>query len=445
MCFSEYIGYGCGHTTVAVLRPCPLTTHLHTNPVCPSPAQRPTQVHTMCPSCARILHTRWVEIVTLEHQWMHERGVCGCPVVFPALQEPRIVGGERHEAGYSSDGGEDQQVQASNAQTVHIPSGTGPVMLDPESYSRAMPGKEHAVVLAPKAVNSSSDTPAHPKPKNKGKGKTRSKHSGQNTKAKANQNQKPHAMAWNRNISPIVDITQDYGTGNKIAVRLSSQYGAEWIPDHAQLHAAGKCECAVAFETYKPHSITAVDLAAAPEWDMQKPIKALHTPTFRRNDLLIWKINEANPGMPQIPWPIQMEEFGFTCCAEAEACLEEQERAAAGQASKEDELLLSQIPQFGQRGPFPYPAAAYGIEGAAHGGNGTSAQRSAAVGREQQPAHDSFIAIPNEPIFCPQGIPLVGWPLGAGPEGGRENSHSPAWNMCSLSRPRIKRSCSLTF
>ncbi|TRX90134.1 hypothetical protein FHL15_009053 [Xylaria flabelliformis] len=91
MCFAEYLAYTCGHTSIAVNRPCPMTTHLHNNPCCPRPACRPFLGHTMCPSCERIQHARTVDIAEYEHRWMHERGACGCPVRFPGVLHPRIV------------------------------------------------------------------------------------------------------------------------------------------------------------------------------------------------------------------------------------------------------------------------------------------------------------------------------------------------------------------
>ncbi|KAI0555561.1 hypothetical protein F4679DRAFT_594045 [Xylaria curta] len=91
MCFAEYLAYTCGHTSIAVNRPCPMTTHLHNNPCCPRPACRPFLGHTMCPACERIQHARRVDIAEYEHRWMHERGACGCPVRFPFLMHPRVV------------------------------------------------------------------------------------------------------------------------------------------------------------------------------------------------------------------------------------------------------------------------------------------------------------------------------------------------------------------
>ena len=44
--------------------------------------------------CERILHTRWVLIREWEHRWLHDRGACGCDVVFPGADyQPRATGG----------------------------------------------------------------------------------------------------------------------------------------------------------------------------------------------------------------------------------------------------------------------------------------------------------------------------------------------------------------
>lgn len=91
MCFCEFIGYNCGHQSPEVLRACPLTTEIHTSPVCTNYARRPILAPCMCPGCQRILHLRCVLTTEWEHHWMHERGVCGCPVIFPDLIQPRII------------------------------------------------------------------------------------------------------------------------------------------------------------------------------------------------------------------------------------------------------------------------------------------------------------------------------------------------------------------
>ncbi|KAL1865514.1 hypothetical protein Daus18300_007159 [Diaporthe australafricana] len=92
MCFSEFIGYTCGHSSPEVLRPCPMTTQFYTNPLCTQHARRPILAPEMCPACQRVIHGRAVLITEWEHRWMHERGACGCEVQFPDLIRPRVVG-----------------------------------------------------------------------------------------------------------------------------------------------------------------------------------------------------------------------------------------------------------------------------------------------------------------------------------------------------------------
>ncbi|KAK4132333.1 hypothetical protein BT67DRAFT_85995 [Trichocladium antarcticum] len=95
MCFQEYLAYQCGHSSFSVVRPCPMTTTGHNFPVCAEPPSKQHFAETMCAACERQLHSRWVLIREWEHRWMHERGACGCDVVFPGLLHiPRVTGAE---------------------------------------------------------------------------------------------------------------------------------------------------------------------------------------------------------------------------------------------------------------------------------------------------------------------------------------------------------------
>ncbi|KAI1264299.1 hypothetical protein F5Y18DRAFT_437119 [Xylariaceae sp. FL1019] len=117
MCFSEFLGYTCGHTSVAVLRECPMTTHQHNNPACPTPALRPMHAPHMCNACSRIMHERAVDTMEFTHQWIHERGACSCETVFPALLGPKLI----KPPASSSDGSEHQSTQA--VSTLHEGNG----------------------------------------------------------------------------------------------------------------------------------------------------------------------------------------------------------------------------------------------------------------------------------------------------------------------------------
>ncbi|CAK7219708.1 hypothetical protein SCUCBS95973_003909 [Sporothrix curviconia] len=92
MCFIEFVGYTCGHTSMPVLRACPLTTASHTFPTCPRRGDKAFFAGEMCSACQRIIHSRATQIEEYEHRFMHERGVCGCETVFPYLIRPRAIG-----------------------------------------------------------------------------------------------------------------------------------------------------------------------------------------------------------------------------------------------------------------------------------------------------------------------------------------------------------------
>jgi hypothetical protein len=70
MCFLEYIAYTCGHCSALRQFPSP----------------------GMCPVCERIIHSRSVISLEWEHRFMHERGLCGCEVIFPGLTGPHNAG-----------------------------------------------------------------------------------------------------------------------------------------------------------------------------------------------------------------------------------------------------------------------------------------------------------------------------------------------------------------
>src|SRR4051812_21689956 len=93
MCYEEFIAYQCGHRSMGVVRTCPMTTAGHNFPVCGIPPHKPHYAETMCTPCERQLHSRWVLIREWEHRWLHERGACGCEVIFPGLlTTPRVIG-----------------------------------------------------------------------------------------------------------------------------------------------------------------------------------------------------------------------------------------------------------------------------------------------------------------------------------------------------------------
>jgi hypothetical protein len=501
MCFQEYIGYACGHATIKILRPCPLTTHLHTNPICSNAAERPTQVNSMCPSCARILHVRWVEIITLEHQWMHERGVCGCPVVFPALQEPRAspgktMGGAAAAVAAAAKG----KAQAGggavrNATERRRQEGNGGEAVvgtrDGEKWDAARKGARNSRRWGPTEKRNGDR-----KAKRAEKGKSHSGDQGteNNTGGPSSSQRKsarsrgattktrpndaatqhadpdtakaavkdmahmPHAMAWNA-LAPIVQITEVDDERTEVAVRLSSMYGAEWIPDHGALHRAGRCSCLVSFDKYKPHHhVTEDDVdplaLAVPDKQLQRqqPSSSSGSSTPHNADGMSWRSSAQQPLGQHDPAgvPAARESLGYHPLVDGSgAYVDTKGVAPYAPASARQGLRYDQTMDYypmSSANKEAYAQNPYGVpyDQYTQYTQGPYTQRSTASAQTgaymQAQPHGEIVAIAGIPVYQQQELPLAGWPIGGGPEFGAENSHSPSWDMCQLSRPKLKKS-----
>lgn len=214
------------------------------------------------------------------------------------------------------------------------------------------------------------------------------------SKKKAKQNKKakktstvrpqPHALAWNTaSISPFHEVEDEMGGGTAVAVRLPSLYGAEWIQDHAQIHEAGRCSCAVRFDTYQPY-------------------------VFTKNDIALYG--------GEIDRPVGSYDYNSRSASEAQAWLDTREAKTAPNAIPSNSLGYHQTGDhmegvdMGTSAFYPpYPSVACGP---------TTAAADAAVGTDL----GYTIVMSEQSADMENSIPLVGWPLGAGPEG---DSHSP--------------------
>ncbi|KAI0022982.1 hypothetical protein F4780DRAFT_787592 [Xylariomycetidae sp. FL0641] len=227
MCFKEFLGYTCGHTSIPINRPCPMVTQLHTNPCCPEPASRPFLAQSMCPSCARTLHGRWVDIFQYEHEWMHVRGVCGCETQFPALQQPRSI--TAHET-----------TPSKPATTTPKPGrGKKTRRGRKNNNNTAGPGRQNGQEIPRPAIESS--------PQENFPGMGYGHHA----------NEYLGALPEHTGAGTNVPLYEERPANNEnlpvqVATRMSSLYAAEWTADHAKLHAAGACHCNVRFEAYTP-------------------------------------------------------------------------------------------------------------------------------------------------------------------------------------------------
>ncbi|RYP19120.1 hypothetical protein DL765_003536 [Monosporascus sp. GIB2] len=220
MCFIEYLGYTCGHTGDSVLRPCPLTTRAHANPVCPAPAVRPQLSRGHCPACQRVMHNRWVDIVEEEHRWMHERGACGCPVEFPALMQPRMIG--RDGPGYG--GG-------------HYKPGSGK-------------NQNKNKKVANKRGRGGRGGGGDAKDQHQQQQQPQPQSQDHQTKAQAQQQRRQQQRERYPAFEEVRDGENDSDV--RYVIRQPSMYGVEWTWDHAKLHEDGRCACAVRFGKYDP-------------------------------------------------------------------------------------------------------------------------------------------------------------------------------------------------
>jgi hypothetical protein len=184
-----------------------MTTAGHNFPVCAITPHKPTYAETMCSTCERQLHSRWVLIREWEHRWLHERGVCGCDVIFPGLlTTPRVIGEtSTFDNNGQSQSGDDKDSSANynttdaakGGQQQAQDSGAQSTQGDGNKTTRSAPGDQEIPPLFTEGVTSSGE--------------------------------------------------------HRVAVRLSSLYAAEWNADHRKLHEAGKCGCPTTFAPFQPH------------------------------------------------------------------------------------------------------------------------------------------------------------------------------------------------
>ncbi|KAK4240791.1 hypothetical protein C8A03DRAFT_41707 [Achaetomium macrosporum] len=201
MCYREFIAYQCGHRSMVVLRPCPLTTAGHNFPVCSLTPSKPTYAETMCPACERQLHSRWVLIREWEHRWLHERGVCGCDVIFPGLlTTPRVIG------------------ETSTVAPTQHPPGT-------VASTSAKLGDNR-----------------EPRPADSG-----------SSSSQGDVNKTIGSVPGDNQIPPLFTEEVTSSGEHRVVVRLSSLYAAEWKADHRALHEAGECSCPTTFNAFQPH------------------------------------------------------------------------------------------------------------------------------------------------------------------------------------------------
>jgi hypothetical protein len=216
MCYGEEIHYRCGHRSLPVVRPCPMTTSGHNNPICQIQFTFEYGTSTMCVACERVLHSRWTLLQEWEHRWYHERGVCPCSVKFPDLDiRPHVIG-----AGTENTSRSDDETTLANSPTV---------------------------CAADRVEMDKRDSPDI---KTEHDGVDDNKQLIANGLANQNHRKGPVVIGGRQDQCPqdhIPALYEERTDNDKthVAVRQASQYAAEWLEDHREMHNSGRCHCHV--------------------------------------------------------------------------------------------------------------------------------------------------------------------------------------------------------
>ncbi|KAI1466898.1 uncharacterized protein F4812DRAFT_460455 [Daldinia caldariorum] len=546
MCFVEYVGYTCGHTSLPVVRPCPMTTQMHTNPTCPRPACRPMLPPSMCPSCGRILHGRFVDIVEHEHRFMHERGACSCDIRFPHLQQPRMLAPSGTGVGIGLGIGlsvaeppatahmDGSQFAFSPSAAAFTPQPSAAASIVTTATTNTLPSNNNnsssnsiSIGNTPSDVRSAS--PEFPnrrkgKQQQRWKGKGRGGHHHQqhphlyphnNNNAAAtggNQQQRRRASTLASASTTTTAITPRHGQGQghghvqggvlpplfegrehdpsyshsppspssrrlSVSVRMLSLYGAEWARDHAELHRAGRCACDVTFDRYTGHpelasghnsssSSSSMTMIQYSENDVRRydesesqSADAMSAYAYNNNH----SSNAADAGISNYQNP---QESGYASAFQSPA-----DQAAHPYPHISDTVQRYWTPYATQPISPGQPARSacgpYDTSTVAHGNEQQLPEHQHPEYHHQQQEHEHeydaaasgmpvfpnmsssispsatasmSVGISGHPVdmqtiyYEPRGTPIVGLPVGAGPEG---DSHMPPFEDCELYYPKL--------
>ncbi|KAI0889696.1 uncharacterized protein GGS22DRAFT_194082 [Annulohypoxylon maeteangense] len=558
MCFTEFLGYTCGHTSLPVKRPCPMTTQSHVNPICPFPACRPLLAFTMCPPCARIVHGRWVDIVIHEHEFMHARGACHCPVRFPYLQQPRVVD---HSTDYSIDCSEDVEgagreafaaphhTRANSIASTHTmrsidtASSSPTIILAPILKRESPPPASEPFHFSPSAeVFTPSLQPSSLPPLNeifdmppdfdfgmgnldlsippvgrsgggvvnreprghattdKGKGKAKEKDvTGQKERDDRNYHAQNYSdsdfhpqhhagdgsatssttlASSDQSVPPMYETREGPDHKIEIATRMMSQYGSEWITEHRERHQNGTCDCRCSFTKYPGQYIPLLEEATTEELkdDLSKtfpgfsfasefnaPYNEVPDPLFsdrsshRRDDLHYGTPGFHSDGYVPAPTTTPAEvtdQPSFPYHANFD------EELAQAISHHFPPMPSPSMPPPAHLPPAPAPTQSpYDVDvwkwsmppdpnramlprGHQPTSFGEPARWACAPPENNGDMRGGGTSVPR-PIdmqviaYDVNDIPIVGLPIGAGPEG---DSHMPPFEACELHYPKIRHS-----
>ncbi|KAK4447617.1 hypothetical protein QBC34DRAFT_126027 [Podospora aff. communis PSN243] len=494
MCYQEFIAYQCGHRSMGVVRPCPLTTAAQNLKPCSSQPTKQYNALTMCVACERTLHFRWVLVREWEHRWMHERGVCECDVYFPGLlHRPRVSGYEALESlggqGTSSipEGG-----NGFRGCTVGNLSGNNNAKTAPDVDAL---GKKHGEMTL--------DAGFH--------------HIDMGKYTEGAMTQGYYSAPGQETVNPpesgTVPQTYSEMTINgerRVAIRVPGLYAAEWLADHRVLHVNGSCDCPSIFTPLKSN-IDESGLSTAQrqflkgyrhfekngnEMSREEIDDRVREITRMFGTFVPIKIDETKPNNHQLSsvavpevvtdQPTQEqyayvhisqtttappEQFQMCPQVHATTLASTQPHLVAGYRNESETSVSAALYNTQRVNPEGAVSVITGVPGSSLW-YGVSTSTSQPLGTTFWPPHAQFIPGSNPATLIGPGpftttgldfspgfandssaptqgpLPLCGLPVGAGPEG---ESHMPHWSGCRLTQgpvqlsvpPRSQSSCSL--
>jgi len=240
MCHQELIAYQCGHRSMGVIRPCPLTTAAQNLKVCAIQPTKQYNALTMCVACERTLHFRWVLVREWEHRWLHERGVCECDVKFPGLlHRPRV-------SGYTD------LAPPDNEETGKVPKGDNTPNISAPASSSAIGTHADNPSKGKDSSPTYAETVADSFLIDKAKGKFPKSSTPEAVgDVPLPLNQRPDG-SHEHGVIPQTYSEMTVNGEHRVAIRVPGLYAAEWLADHRTLHTAGECECPVNFTPFQP-------------------------------------------------------------------------------------------------------------------------------------------------------------------------------------------------
>lgn len=217
---------------------------------------------------------------------MHERGVCGCPVIFPDLIKPRLIvpstpmnptlssnssapiANNTVEKDRHNDNGKATTKQGlSNRNGGHRKKKKSTIPQDNPQIGGCNKIVEGSAEVGQSSLNQSGGK--HPE-----------------ISKKLDVRERP-------GVSQQVGNATGHNIPAAVPARIHSLYGAEWIEEHRQLHNAGSCRCAADFSCYQTPEVYGITdsshFGVNNEQGQTAPMAAPYSPPYHAfQDAVTW-------------------------------------------------------------------------------------------------------------------------------------------------------------